>query len=270
VTGAHFSFNQKQIEGGKSEMKKRILMMAILFLMAFLIAGCGGDDKANALTSLDQRTNVVRDGHLNEHPDVKISDAYDEFFSNAQWKYFESKDGKKIVEFSGNCTYKEKEINVRQQFILGDDGTFTVGALTFNDIDQNQFVSVALISKVYDEYYKKHSEVETSKTISNGNGDHEVQPVTNADKTRPDNIFLLKVYGQWETNSGDVVTFDKTNFGKSSYSVSKISGSMGQDLNIEIILNGRNKVSMLFPVKEGYKIMHLTNSEGHNMLYYKK
>jgi len=70
--------------------------------------------------------------------------------------------------------------------------------------------------------------------------------------------------------NGNIVTFDKINFGKNSYTVNKISGSMGQDLNIEIILNGRNKVSMLFPAKEGYKIMHLTNNEGHNMLYYKK
>jgi hypothetical protein len=246
-------------------------VLVLTIFMVLLLAGCGGSDKANALTSLDPRTNVVRDGHLNEHPDVKISEAYDGFFSNAQWKYFDSKDGKKIVEFSGNFKYKEKEINVRQQFVLGDGGTFTVGALAFNDIDQNQFVSAALISKVYDEYYKKHSEVEALKTKSDDDGgDHEVQPVANADKTRPDNIFLLKVYGQWETNSGNIVTFDKTNFGKNSYTVNKISGSMGQDLNIEIILNGKNKISMLFPAKEGYKIMHLTNNEEHNMLYYKK
>ncbi|SEJ54504.1 hypothetical protein SAMN05660742_11019 [Propionispira arboris] len=137
-------------------MKKRILAVGILFLMVFLITGCGGDDKANALTSLDQRTNVVRDGHLNEHPDVKISDAYNAFFSNPQWKYFESKDGKKVVEFSGNCMYQEKEINVRQQFILGDGNSFTVGALSFNEIEQNKLISAALISKVYDEYYKKN------------------------------------------------------------------------------------------------------------------
>lgn len=144
--------------------KLGVFLMLTIFTV-LLLTGCGGDDKANVLTSLDQRTKIVRDGHLNEHPDVKISDAYDGFFSNAQWKYFDSKDGKKVVEFSGNCTYKDKEINVRQQFILGDDGTFTVGAVAFNDIDQDKLIASALISKVYDEYYAKHPELKVSSPI---------------------------------------------------------------------------------------------------------
>lgn len=141
-------------------MEKRTKMLIVLTVfLSLLLAGCGGDEKANVVTSLDQRTNVVRDGQLNDHPNVKIGDAYDEFFSNPQWKYFEGEKKEGIITFSGNCTYKDKEINVRQQFILGENGTFTVGAVAFNDIDQIASLGNALISKVYEEYYKTHPEL---------------------------------------------------------------------------------------------------------------
>lgn len=153
----------------KDEMKKSILLVEILFLFmaSLFIIGCGTNDKANVVTSLDQRTNVVRDGHLNDYPNVKIGDAYDGFFSNPQWKYFEGEKKEKVVEFSGNCTYKDKEINVQQQFVLGENGTFTVGALAFNEIDQLPFIANALISKVYDTYYEKHPELKPAGPIQN-------------------------------------------------------------------------------------------------------
>ena len=136
---------------------KFIVCVVVFMLIGILLVGCDNDSKANAITSLDQRTKIVREGHLDKYPDIKIGDVYGEFFSNPQWKYFESENGKKVVEFSGNCQYEGKEINVRQQFVLNDDKTFSVGALAFNEISQNQLMGGALMAKVYENYAEAHS-----------------------------------------------------------------------------------------------------------------
>lgn len=137
--------------------KKRAVLIISAVLVVSFIAGCGGGDK----------NQIVRDGHWASYPQVKIGDAYDGFFKNGQWKYFEGEKGAKVVEFTGNCLYKDKEITVRQQFLLGDGNSFTVGALAFNDIDQDKLTTAALISKIYDEYYKQHPEGKTAGTRSN-------------------------------------------------------------------------------------------------------
>ena len=75
-------------------MKKKLVYMFLVALVMILMVGCGKDDKANFITSLDPKTKIVREGHLNESPTIKIGDAYDAFFSNPQWKYFEGKNNK--------------------------------------------------------------------------------------------------------------------------------------------------------------------------------
>lgn len=144
-------------------MKKKLVYMILVILVMSLVVGCGKDDKANFVTSLDPKTKIVREGHLNEYPNTKIGDAYDTFFSNAQWKYFEEKNKEKVVEFSGNCMFHDKEINVRQQFVLQESDKFSVGALSFNDIPQDQLTCAALIGKVYDTYNQKNQKRKLSE-----------------------------------------------------------------------------------------------------------
>ncbi len=129
-------------------MKKCIL--TILFTLIFAITGCSSNP--NVLTSLDQRTNTVREGSMEAYPDIKIGDAYAAFFSNPQWKYFENKEGVKVVEFSGGCVFREVQVTAKQQFILGKDGKFEVGALSFNDVPQVELISVGLMEKVFLSY----------------------------------------------------------------------------------------------------------------------
>ncbi len=137
-------------------MYKKIMCIMLIIAAVFLVSGCGKDEKANFITSLDPKTKMVRDGHLNEYPNIKIGDAYDAFFSNPQWKYFEGKNGEKVVEFSGNCIYEGKEINVRQQFVFQTSDKFEIGALSFNEISQNKLMSAALMKKIYESYGQKN------------------------------------------------------------------------------------------------------------------
>ncbi len=129
-------------------MRKSWLFLITIFLL--LASGCGG--KPNALTSLDPRTSVVRDGHFNSYPNVSIGNAYNAFFSDPNWKYFETSDKRKVVEFSGGCTYRDAPVKVTQQFVLHNDNSFEVGYLAFNDVPQVQLISSALIAKVFENY----------------------------------------------------------------------------------------------------------------------
>ncbi len=127
------------------------LFCLILFCLA--IVGCG--DKANMITSMDPRTNIIRNGHFHDYPNIKIDDAYNAFFSSPKWKYFKSDDGTEVVEFSGQCQYRNADVNVRQQFILHADDTFEAGALSINEVPQLQLISSALISTIFATYENK-------------------------------------------------------------------------------------------------------------------
>lgn len=140
-------------------------MVSLLCLFAFclVIVGCG--DKANMITSMDPRTNIIRDGHFNDYPNIKIGDAYNKFFSSPQWKYFKSDDGTEVVEFSGGCQFRNADVNVRQQFILHTDDTFEAGALSINEVPQLQLISSALISTIFASYENKQLPTDFKKSI---------------------------------------------------------------------------------------------------------
>ena len=162
-------------------MKQYIL--AVVLVVVFAVTGCGSNP--NALTSLDPKVNIIKEGTYDAYPDIKIGDAYAAFFSNPQWKYFEKKDGTRVVEFSGACMFKDVQVKAKQQFILNkmDDG-FQIGALSFNDVPQEIQISDGLIMKVFLSY---REELFTKR-------------------------IKKKLYGQWEHRlTGKKITLDESN-----------------------------------------------------------
>ena len=143
-------------------LQKRTISLLCLIVFCLVIVGCGG--KANMITSMDPRTNIIRDGHFHDYPNIKIGDAYDAFFSNPQWKYFKSDDGTEVVEFSGGCQFRNADVNVREQFILHTDDTFEAGALSFNDVPQIELINSALISTVFAAYENKQLPTDLKKS----------------------------------------------------------------------------------------------------------
>jgi hypothetical protein len=133
-----------------NNLKKRIICLIFILMLPFCLAGC---NSPNAVTSLDPRTKIVREGSFAAYPDIKIEDAYKAFFTEPQWRYFQATDGKKVVEFSGKCTYMDKPVKATWQFILHDDNeNFELGALDFNGVPQNRLLEAALLEKVFENY----------------------------------------------------------------------------------------------------------------------
>lgn len=94
----------------------------------------------------------VKNARPEQYPDKNYGDAFAGFFGSPAWKYFDATTGEKVVEFTGFCTYQDVEVKARLQFIISEDGkTFEIGALSFNDVPQNQLIKTSLLEKAFSE-----------------------------------------------------------------------------------------------------------------------
>lgn len=129
--------------------KMRFSIIAIAALMIFLV-GCSVSDTDSDLqgSRFDGNIPMVQNGHPELIPDITYKEAYENFFTNPQWRGFESETGEKIVEFSGGCTYYGEEAEIYIQFVIEDEETFsmyyagcTVGDEKF-DLGEQEFVEL--------------------------------------------------------------------------------------------------------------------------------
>lgn len=142
-------------------MERKIVILLLTFLCVLCFAGCDEtdveDNVRNVTDALDEHVIGVKDGYPEVIPEITYGEAFENFFGNPTWKYFESTDGKDVVEFTGRCTYMDQEVKARLQFILSDDGeTFEQGALSFNDVPQSALITSALIYKAFETYAEEN------------------------------------------------------------------------------------------------------------------
>jgi hypothetical protein len=108
------------------------------------------DQASNIIDMEDPHVLSVKTGHFSSSPDKSIGDAFQEFFGDPTWKYFKAESGNEIVEFTGYMMYQEAKVKARLQFILNDNKSFESGALSFNDVPQNELIKASLMSSVFD------------------------------------------------------------------------------------------------------------------------
>lgn len=155
-------------------MRKKLCLLVMCMAVSFVIAGCGNSssDKSDTKTSEegknektsnksqeeDIHVKAVRQGSPKAYPNIKYGDAFGEFFDEANWRYFKAKKGQDIVEFTGYCTYKESRVKARLQFVVDmDNGSFTQGALSFNDVPQEDTITSVMILKAFEDYAENHN-----------------------------------------------------------------------------------------------------------------
>ena len=134
---------------GKILGKYKVLLVTIVLL---LLTAC------SAIAELDEHVVMVKTGHPELYPELEYGEVFGEFFGNPAWEYFKSDENQDIVQFTGTCKVLDKKVNAEMQFILDTkNDSFEVGALTFNDIPQIQFMTMALISKAFETYADNHN-----------------------------------------------------------------------------------------------------------------
>ena len=94
---------------------------------------------------------IVKDGNFYDYPDKTVGEAFESFFADPSWEYFESTDGKDIVEFNGKCEYYGEEVKCAIQFeVNSDDGTFEVYAAKLDGDLLTQIEINALLAVIFE------------------------------------------------------------------------------------------------------------------------
>ena len=106
---------------------------------------------STASSNSDHRcVQLVKNGYRAGLQDLTYGEAFSDFFVNPQWQYFESRTGKDIVQFTGECIYQEVNVEARVQFVVDESAnTFRATYLAFNEVPQNTLALSALIEKAF-------------------------------------------------------------------------------------------------------------------------
>jgi len=142
-------------------MKKFWLMIVAIILILSMTA-CSesaiqniGKEINDSLSNLKDADNkyvqMVKNGYREDNPNLTYDTAFSAFFGTPRWSYFTSDENLDVVEFTGDCTYMDVPVKARLQFVVDEDnGTFNVEYLSFNEVPQNLFTTVALLEKVFE------------------------------------------------------------------------------------------------------------------------
>ena len=118
-------------------MKKKLVYMILIILVMSLVVGCGKDDKANFVTSLDPKTKIVREGHLNEYPNIKIDDAYDAFYNKKAVCQGYAEAAKKLFDLAGienKLIYGTEDGSSHEWNLVNIGGSWYHVDITNNDV----------------------------------------------------------------------------------------------------------------------------------------
>lgn len=172
-------FNWVKILGGSimNKLKKCYLSFMIV---PFLLTGCSEpteevmNDISEVVTEENEYVQAIKTGSLDSYPDVTVEDVFSSFFSSMEWGFLEANTEGEVVEFTGNCMYKNDEVEVKIQFLItesGEDTHFEIDSLTFNNVLQEQSVIDGLLSKVFEgdmveEYIEEIESLEIADTVN--------------------------------------------------------------------------------------------------------
>ncbi|MCD8215929.1 MAG: hypothetical protein LUC97_09870 [Clostridiales bacterium] len=145
-------------------MKKFLILLS--FIMCFSFSACS-DEQIEDITDAVEETakqlqNAVEDETVlsvknavnSNYPGITYGEAFDSFFAYPSWSHFtgsteDSDEEHEVVEFTGNCTYQDVDVEALIQFTLYDDGTFKATYLSFNEVPQNMLMLAELIDTVF-------------------------------------------------------------------------------------------------------------------------
>lgn len=140
-------------------MKKMIAIMTVAVLM---LTACSStildgarkeleDTIADVSDSENRYVRMVKGGYRVGQPELTYGDAFEYFFASPRWKYFIGEDGQDVVEFTGDCMYRDVSVKARIQFIVDEEnGTFEPGYLAYNEVPQDVITRSVLIQTVFE------------------------------------------------------------------------------------------------------------------------
>ena len=145
-----FDFNASPQERISKHSVGIIIVVVAIIIGAFYLVGWR-QSVAKEQEIKDLYVEYVKTGSPEAYPDKTYGEAFDMFFANPQWLYFESDKGSDIVQFEGDCEYRDVEVHATIQFVIDiDNNSFNFEYLDFNGVPQTELIKYALITKVFE------------------------------------------------------------------------------------------------------------------------
>ena len=106
----------------KTFLKIAAVVIAVIFVFAIISSMTHDSDDMQGSTLNEEAISKVRDFSPAGADGITYGEAYADFYGDPEWSQFMSEDNESVVEFAGECTYKDKEGNAYLQFTLDDEG----------------------------------------------------------------------------------------------------------------------------------------------------
>ena len=167
---------------------KRVMYCITAVIIGLLIYGFMTGAPGSGRITEDKYVTLVKNGTLELAPHSIIGKSFESFFGNGQWTSFTAKDtNKRVVEFSGQCTWNNKPARCKVQFIIKGNNNFELGAVAINDVDMNMIERLAIVKKILEGASSPNADLET-KDITKDKPQNDVvpkpsAPAANAKKT---------------------------------------------------------------------------------------
>lgn len=138
-------------------LMKRIIVTVLAVIMLMSLVACGSDSNSSGGSTytppvVNPYVKMVKNATHSEYG-ITYGKAFDSFFSDPEWSYFEASTGEKVVEFEGGFSYSGSPATAKIQFVLDiSAGTFSAHFLSINGEAQNKLMLAAMIKKVFESY----------------------------------------------------------------------------------------------------------------------
>lgn len=142
-----------------TDLLKRIAAIALIAVLMLSLVACASSDSDDddsvyipPVTFVSPYVKMITEATHSEYG-ITYGDAFDSFFSDPEWSYFESTTGEDVVEFEGGFSYSGSPAIAKIQFVLDlSEGTFSAYHLSINGEDQSRLMLATMIQKVFESY----------------------------------------------------------------------------------------------------------------------
>lgn len=124
--------------------KKNFLVFISLMFIAIIFTSCGD--------AADKNIQLVKNGTMDNMPNVPIGKAFDQFFSNGKWTSFKSTDNKQMVEFNGNCLFLDEQVSMKIQFEILNDTRFALYYVGMDGEDLPDVTRPDVLNRILEDY----------------------------------------------------------------------------------------------------------------------
>ena len=149
--------NEEIIKSVSSKSKlTNILAVISIILIIFSVTSLPENNATTVNSDTDIYVQTIQESILDDSG-YTYKEVFNDFFANPTWKHFTGDENQEIVEFTGECSYQEKDVKITVQYLITNETETTVEyELIYFDIDgepQDLTTFEGMISAAIESYH---------------------------------------------------------------------------------------------------------------------